>query len=240
MITCVIPYRERAGSEKVLKYVMDTMKNNVSEFVIVENDKSEKLGNGFTDINFKKVFIKSNSDFNKSEAVNTGVMVSGNNKIIIQDADIFTSPGYVSEMSDMLNKYDFAHMGREVRWLSKKATQQLLKNAVEPDSAEYDRHNTTFKGGSTGVSRNAFIGMGGMSEKFVGHGGEDTSFYECVKSLSFMRINKYVMYHMFHSRPGPHVNTHVRKREWAIGVEKRIAENSLFFNEKYIKPGARA
>lgn len=187
-ISIIIPFRQRpeedstAALKRCITLNREIQNTHPIEFVIVEeNNRPHPIeGDGI-----KYVFLPSRNStyFNKCRSVNCGVAKATYPLQIMNDVDIIMQTGYVKSVHDILQQYDMGSILKEVYY---------LKRAPNPDiDFDYDwkysdRIKTQCVGGNVFWRKSAFIRVGGMNERFVGHGVEDAEFYwRAVKSIKF-------------------------------------------------------
>lgn len=125
-------------------------------------------------------FLKSDKPFNKSRVINAGVFYSNYNKICMIDVDMIIEKGLLYKIYTILETYDVCFSIKEIYFLTE----------IPSPSTYYHDGKTWFNtasfachGGIVSFNKKAFLEIGGMDEKFVGHGSEDTEFYERAKQL---------------------------------------------------------
>lgn len=237
MISMILPYRERGNSIELLKYTIAWMKKQLpkdSEIIIAEDDKQISALSGVS-LSIMGVFNKNVGLFHKTKVINMAVQMASGEILLLHDADILPAEGYVSALLEKFEQgYETVHLGREVRWLVEKDNMKILKEGADPFSFEPWRSNMTFKGGSLAITAEAFRRIGGMNEEFIGHGGEDTSFYAIVKGATkFIQERRFDMAHLFHPKTLGHCNMPIRRAEGGMTIEERVAKNVAAYERNY-------
>jgi predicted glycosyltransferase involved in capsule biosynthesis len=196
-ISIVIPVRGVERQSNLNYSISRLLLQNVEpmEIIVSEEDSFQKINiDRFkNDSRVKKVFVKSPSKpFNKSIAINAGVMFSNYSKIVMNDADIIPPKGYLQRIDTLLNSYDCCFLGKEIYNV------ELIRNVVIWRGSKRVDY---FSGGSIAFTKKCFIAIGGMCERFYGYGSEDCEFWERVNKLSNLYENRdSVFLHLNHKR----------------------------------------
>ena len=196
-ISVVIPIR---GLERVpnLHYcITRLLMQNVDnlEIIVSEEDNNEKvkLDRFCKDSRIKKIFTKSGpTEFNKSIAVNAGVISAKYNKVLMNDADIIPPVGYLKRLDQILDEYDGFFVGQTIYNVN------LIKAGLIFTGS---KRTDYFSGGSIGFCKDKYLNIGGMCEKFYGYGSEDCEFWGRLKDLTRLYENRDTVFlHLNHKR----------------------------------------
>lgn len=199
-ITVVIPIRGVDRQSNLNYCISRLLLQNVEpmEIVVSEEDSVERINiDRFkNDSRVKKIFTKSLSKpFNKSIAINAGVMFAMYSKIVMNDADVVPPKGYLQRIDIFLNSYDCCFLGKEIYNV------ELMRNIVVWRGSKRVDY---FSGGSIAFTKKAFISVGGMCEKFYGYGSEDCEFWERLNKLTSLHESRdSVFLHLNHKRLTP-------------------------------------
>ena len=138
--------------------------------------------------------------FVKSKLLNVGVCNASCGKLILHDADMLVSADYTTSVARILDNHDACHIGKDVIYLDNKSTVKLNKNGILGPRLTAKTTVMYFEGGSLGIRRNRYFGIGGFYEKFVGYGCEDCEFFERLSLLNFCNDRTDTFMHLHHSR----------------------------------------
>lgn len=229
-ITVVIPVRGIERQNNLNYSVSRLLLQNVEplEILISEEDEFEKVNiDRFrSDSRIRKIFTKSNKKpFNKSIAINSGVISSKYNKILMNDADIVPPKGYLSRIDKILNYYDSCFLGKEIYNVD------LLRNGLIWKGS---KRTDYFSGGSIAFTKKAFFDIGGMCEEFYGYGSEDCEFWGRLKECTNINESRdTVLLHINHKRNDFFsVNSELYERIISDSMEDRISKLKENLNKR--------
>lgn len=222
-ITVIIPFR---GKERVpsLKVCIDYIyKQNVEdiEIIVVEEDVKSVLE---IDDRIKHIFLQSDRKFNKSKAINIGVMNSKNNFICMNDVDMIMQDGYLERICKVLKINEVGNMGKDIYYLDEIPVNDnfIFSGRQWSDGARFHFH-----GGNVFFRKDAFLRIGGMDENFVGHGSEDSEFYlRAKRATKFYDIREMFLLHMPHPQTNDdwHENERYFRTVKNMPIQRRIVE----------------
>lgn len=222
-ISVVIPIRGKDREINLMKCLSKILLQNVEpmEIIISEEDSHERIKlRGYSrDKRIRKVFTKGDVDkFNKSIAINAGVMASTYSKILMNDADIVPPQGYLHRVSEILNEFDSCFLGKEIYnvFLS------IVDGSV---SCRGTKRTDYFSGGSIAFTKEAFIRIGGMCERFSGYGSEDCEFWGRITSLTKMFESRdLALLHLNHRRTCTYSqNAELYDEVMSMPIESRLS-----------------
>lgn len=152
---------------------------------------------------FKVIFTKANGElFNKSKAINNGVIESKTPYIAIYDIDCLTKKENIMESLFLLEEnYEVVHpFNRRVTDIRNKKEFQADFDFDLVTETEQDR--PWADGGIVFWNKASFIKIGMKNEYFTGWGGEDNEIMirADLFNLKQKRIND-TLYHLYHHRP---------------------------------------
>ena len=201
-LTVLIPIRGSDRNKNLSIIVPYLLAQNIEplEILIVEEDIAPtiKLGTLSRNSNVHLVFLKSNEPFNKSRVMNAGTAHARYNKICMIDVDMIIEKGFLFKISSLLDTYDVCFTIKDIYFL----TEMPLFSNYFHDGKNWKK-NVKFDchGGIVAYNRIAFTRIGGMNEEFIGHGSEDTEFYERAKeTLKYYDTRFATVLHIPHPR----------------------------------------
>lgn len=221
-ISIVIPIKgiDRCNN---LNYCINRMLlQNVTpiEIIISEYDTTQRVSveRQGKDHRIKKIYTKSsNNNFNKSIAVNAGVIVAKYNKILMNDADIIVPTGYLNRLNSILSEYETFFVGKIIYNVN------LLRSGLHWSGSTRSDY---FSGGSIGFTKDAYIRIGGMCEQFDGYGSEDCEFYDRVRALTKLYENRdTTLLHLAHRRQTPYsINSELYQKLKDLPMDTRLEQ----------------
>ncbi|MBV8826889.1 MAG: glycosyltransferase family 2 protein [Bradyrhizobiaceae bacterium] len=163
------------------------------EFIIVEESMRREIDpDAFVPfgIDFKYKYVSSTTRFNKSKAVNQGVLLSSFEHTFMSDADVVAPPECYIEMDSILLHYDAVFLLHSLYNVSSHKNGYQIK----------EFRNDGFKGGMIGFRKSKYLEIGGMCESFIGYGFEDNEFFERASAaLRLYYKRKYRVLHWYHN-----------------------------------------
>jgi len=222
-VSVVVPVR---GVDRLrnLHYSMTKLlQQNIEpmEIIISEEDKFPVIDIGpfRQDSRVRQIFTQSkeNAPFNKSRAVNVGVIASTYNKICMNDADIVLPKDYLWRVSNILQDYESCFIAKEIYLMDFISAGIIWKGGKRSDY---------FTGGTISFKKEAFMRIGGMNEKFEGYGSEDCEFWTRIQSLTNLYENRDCpILHLNHKRKHFYSeNSDLYAKTIAQTMEDRVAE----------------
>jgi hypothetical protein len=140
--------------------------------------------------------------YGRSLGFNEGFKESKADAFIFTDNDCVPHPSVLESIYRDFKNYDMIIPYKAVVDLEDSET-SLLISGVDPKIKRYREFRgrpIVNHGGTTFVTREGFVRVGGFDPQFIGWGGEDYSFFgKCDTLLNWKRSNK-DMYHMYHDR----------------------------------------
>lgn len=206
------------------------------ECIVVEQNYQQQLADSLPSW-VRYHFTKTPSDdylYNRSWALNEGARLAKGSVVILHDGDMLVPKAYAAEMKRQVDLgYEIVNLKRFIAFLDQESSQAVFesKSISGPLRCEQLMSNAT-AGGSIGVRREAFFGIGAMDEQFVGWGGEDTEFWDRCQTLRIADHTYMPIIHLWHpSQPGKAAvnglgesTADLFTRRMKIPVESRIAE----------------
>jgi hypothetical protein len=183
-MTVLIPIRGANRNQNLEIIIPYVLAQNIEplEILIVEQDvvPTIKLNSFKEYLNIHHIFLKEGGPFNKARVMNAGTAHAQYEKICMIDVDMIIEKGLLYKISMILNASQVCFSIHEIYFLTEVPTNSnyVHDGKTWATTAPFNCH-----GGIVAYNRKAFIDIGGMNEEFVGHGSEDTEFYERAKRL---------------------------------------------------------
>lgn len=203
--TYLIPFRNSDYRRmRNLKVLMGWLASHFPDLrvLLIEQDEQPRT-ELFDHPNNQTMFLRWGGPFNKSWAVNCGLVACRSKFLVVGDADVIMPPEdfglALKQLAwfEAVNPFD----GAGIRYLSDEATEELaLTGRWESLHGELPRDPAPFAGGIVMFQRDALLKIGGYPEEFLGWGGEDD-----VVSMKVSRFLYHVSkpgsaFHMYHGR----------------------------------------
>lgn len=219
-LSIVIPIRGLDRQKNVEYCLSRLLMQNVEplEIIVVEEDYKEqiRLDRFCKDKRVRKIYVRSGTTpFNKSIAINVGVINAKYEKILMNDADIVLPKNYCYEIDKILNEYESVFLAKTIYNVN------LIQNSIVFAGTKRTDH---FSGGSIGFTKAAFEKIGGMCEKFYGYGSEDCEFWQRIQAVTKLheKREKNIL-HINHKRINSFSqNVDIYNEINAISMEDRI------------------
>lgn len=228
-LTIIIPYCKTEDPERNINLDITLhflSKIGIKRLIISEhsNRTSEKFLKGkYEDLfdSFRVIFNKGDL-FNKSHAINEGVIASKTPYIAIFDMDCLTTKKNIDLAIYLLNK------GFEVVHPFNRAVKDIVNK--ESFRKEYDfqkvkspiQYRDWADGGIVFWNKLSFISIGMSNEYFVGWGGEDNEILIRANlcQLKQIRIDN-ILYHLYHERPQIRTKNNVEQLEKILKIKTK-------------------
>lgn len=243
-VTCVIPFRD-LGRNQCIATVVNNIRAQHYPFIqiiLAEQDSKFKIRvENFPCI--EHILVKSwmkGMHFCKAAAFNHGVNRAAFNCLILHDADMLVRSDYIKKMVNLLEKYESVHIGKTVCYMDREATDRIVASgSISRRDVSSDRVVSYYEGGSLGITKKAYIRIGGFCEDFIGYGNEDTEFYyrmvNATKSFTERSID---LFHLWHNRTegweAMHENNKkIQARMFRSPINKVIDRLNKYYVNKY-------
>jgi glycosyl transferase family 7 (putative galactosyltransferase) len=138
--------------------------------------------------------------YSRAWAFNVGARQARSALLVLHDNDLLVSDGYAAELVRVHRcGYEIINLKRLIFYLSDDHTRELFAGHAflashPPDSVTQNAE----AGGSVAIDRDAYFGLGGMDEAFVGWGGEDNEFWERASVRRVWPFGYLPMIHLWH------------------------------------------
>jgi hypothetical protein len=166
----------------------------------------------------------------RSWAFNVGVKSGNADVLVLHDNDMLVPADYAARiLRHVQDGYQVVNLKRFVFYLGENHTERVCRSGAavgnEPALAIVQNLEA---GGSVAITRDAYAGIGGMDESFVGWGGEDNEFWERAQTQRVWPYAYMPIVHLWHApQPEKHrsaSSSAVRYRELsALPAAARIA-----------------
>ena len=183
--------------------------------------------------------------FNKSMAINDGVIQAKNDIICMLDADVIIDVDIFKKAYEAMQQNSFVILFDRIRYLSKETSEMLLQTDCGLNYSELEKSMPKIVGqypNGVGTAlmfrRKKFIEMGGCDERLVGWGYEDNVFHGTYSALygGPVVLNNYI-YHIHHShsanpQPADYDEQQYFNNEYQLILKNNpVANNKLVFEE---------
>jgi len=251
-ILVVVPFRDQGADGRRLRNLLacllglrdQSVPRESYRVVVVESDEVPRWRDPITPYTDHYLFARKPGAFNKSWAVNVGVVNSpGEAELIcILDADVLVDRDFVKRNVARFQKPGrMGHLSYRNMWtLDESATcwaieQRLRRHAAEVDPIELRAFVLRRPPGCcVWVRTSAYHRIGGMDERFEGWGGEDNDFAYRMDTNNAFDSYDDMLLHMYHPPSavlrddGEIVNAHIPGLSWrsdaVIGDINRFAD----------------
>jgi glycosyltransferase involved in cell wall biosynthesis len=219
-VSVVIPVRGIDRQNNLNFCISRMLMQNVHplEIIVSEEDAYERIKVDYfaRDSRVRKVFTRSQKPFNKSIAINVGVCLATNSKIVMNDADIIPPKGYIARIDETLEVYDSCFFAKEIYNVN------LCRSGIVWSGG---KRTDYFSGGSIAFTKKAFFDIGGMCEEFYGYGSEDCEFWGRIRNLTNMyECRDTAVLHIAHKRPEQYsVNSELYDKIMKKDMAERLA-----------------
>ncbi|MFW5895724.1 MAG: glycosyltransferase family 2 protein [archaeon] len=225
-ISVIIPIRN-IGRQKSLNAVVYSIRGQLYpnvEIILAEQDKKNNIE--LKEMSPSRHFLAKNKypsqPFTKSMAFNLGVSKASCDKIILHDADIIAPSHYGEKISDILDKYEGAHIGSKVLYMSKKSSESIVNKGVINKNHECERAVAYFEGGSLACTKAAYFKVGAFNEIFEGYGVEDCDFFWRLKDFAkFYNQRTEDFIHLWHGRTPGWEDYHRKNKRIADQINRK-------------------
>lgn len=237
----VIPFRDRTANGSRLRNLLacllslrdQTATRENYRVLVVESDATPRWRDVLTPYTDRYLFAPNGGPFNKSWAVNTGVMDDGGAAecMCILDADVLVDRDFVTR-----NRARFERPGvmgylpyRDMWNLDEDSTCRAIKQRLHCGTSEPNpEHLRAFvlrrpPGACVWLRLSAFHTVGGMDERFEGWGGEDNDFVYRLDTYSAFDSYNDPLLHMYHEpsaalrADGEVLNADIPRLSWKPG-----------------------
>jgi glycosyltransferase involved in cell wall biosynthesis len=242
-VLVVIPFRDTGTETRRLRNLLacllalrDQSAPRASyQVVVVETDEIPRWEQVVAPYADHYLFAPKSGTFNKSWAVNAGVVnAPGDAEVIcVLDADVLADRDFIARNAARFRKPGtMGHLSYRDMWcLDEKATSRAIEERVWQGAPEAPRDQLRAfvlrrpPGCCVWVRTSAYHLIGGMDERFEGWGGEDNDFAYRMDTNSAFDSYDDVLLHMYHPsssvlrEDGELVNAHIPALSWRPDAE---------------------
>jgi hypothetical protein len=141
----------------------------------------------------------------RSWAFNIGVRHSHGSVLVLHDNDMLVPADYAANiLRHVAQGAEVANLKRFIFYLSEAHTKRVFAGTSGMlDEAPASIVQNLEAGGSIAITRQAYDGIGGMDESFIGWGGEDNEFWERAQTRKVWPYAYLPLVHLWHAaQPG--------------------------------------
>jgi len=166
--------------------------------------------------------------FNRSWALNVGARAAHGKILVFHDCDVCVPIHYARELLVLFNQgVQVMRLQRFVFFLDESASGIIVEKNVIPETVTRNTVVQNSAGCTMAAARDAFFGIGGFDEAFVGWGWEDNEFsqrFTMIREYSFMYLPFIHLHHDPQPEAGRHNNHLLFHKRSAISPEQRVEE----------------
>lgn len=136
----------------------------------------------------------------RSWALNVGARHARGKLLILHDNDMLAPADYAVELARRVRQgFEVVNLKRFVFYLGRKHTDAFLADRAGLTAHAPEVISQNCEGGaSIAITRDAYAGIGGMDESFIGWGGEDNEFWERALTLRTWQYAYLPLVHLWH------------------------------------------
>jgi len=236
-VLVVVPFRDDSADGGRLRNLLacllalndQSLPRDRYRICVVESDERSRWRDRIAPLADDYLFAPKPGPFNKSWAVNTGVVQAGRDAemICVLDADALVDREFLERNA---RRFDRPGTGaflpfRDLTYLDAHATNQAIENRCLKNSAGIDTERIRgflvyrSPGVCVWLHREVFDAVDGMDERFEGWGGEDIAFVTRLQLAAPFLVFDDPMYHAHHEPSsylvgGETVNAHIPRFDW--------------------------
>lgn len=145
--------------------------------------------------------------YNRSKTFNVGCRYAKGDVLVLHDNDMPVPQCYASEVLKIFDTgYEVINLKRFIFYLGEKTTNHFFQGSYFKSPLHFDAIVQNLEaGGSLAISKQAYYGVGGFDESFVGWGGEDIEFWERAITRKTWNYHYLPILHLHHA-PQPEKN----------------------------------
>ena len=252
MISYIIPYKHKEDRLRNLLNVCKWIKSMDEEIELILVEQDVKMSFGLFGEEQLKLwgidkyhFIQSDHPFNKSHAMNIGLINSTGDIVCFGDSDLIMNPEEFKECLRDIQNYDMINPYEWVIDLVEEESDGLYTirqledlyniNRLGRGQAEDDIRKVPICGGITMFKREKIFEIGGWIEDFYGWGAEDDA--ESIKVRKLLNWNQkpYKCYHLYHEPEQPIMQFYMRNLQIFSAISNMTDEHFKVFIEKSVE-----
>jgi predicted glycosyltransferase involved in capsule biosynthesis len=203
-VSFIIGHRGRARVPHLLATLRSiaAQRNVTFECVVVEQSNEPEVENLMPPwVRYVHTPLRwADMPYSRSWAFNVGADLAHGNLLILHDNDMLVPQDYASQMLARRKEgHEVINVKRFVFYLAKEHSEKIMiSEAVLLDNVPESVVQNLEAGGSFGISRDAYLAIGGFDESFVGWGGEDNEFWERAQTRKVWPHGYLPVLHLWH------------------------------------------
>ncbi|MEV6805713.1 glycosyltransferase [Streptomyces sp. NPDC017405] len=249
----IVPFRDRGPGRRLRNLLAcllalrdQSVPASSYRVVVVESDDTPRWRDAITPYADHYLFARKDGLFNKSWAVNVGVVNAPGRPeaVCILDADVLVDRDFIARNTARFRERGtMGHLSYRDMWcLDESATSWAIEERLWRGAAQVDGdHLRAFvlrrpPGCCVWVRTSAFHRIGGMDERFEGWGGEDNDFAYRMDTHSAFDQYRDPLLHMYHPssavlrEDGELINAHIPALTWGPG--QRLGDIERFATQR--------
>jgi len=138
--------------------------------------------------------------YRRAATFNEGVRRARGRLLVLHDNDLLVPERYAAEIvARAAESWEAMDLKRFVFYLAPRDSERVLSSGRLTLDERSDTVIQNVRGGSIAITREAYDGIGGFDESFVGWGGEDLEFWERAETRRATRFGYLPMIHLWHA-----------------------------------------
>ncbi|MDD2898201.1 MAG: class I SAM-dependent methyltransferase [Desulfuromonadaceae bacterium] len=224
----------------------------VSEIIVVEMGEQGVAEEVARRWRARYLFIETSEVFERARALNVGSAIAEGELLLWMDNDLLLPAGFLEKAAQELHErqLDCLIPYTSIAYLAEADSGAVIEGSRSPrdcTAAKILSGGRDINGGSALVTKAFFQRYGGMSEEFLGWGGEDNFWVHKVTLLGRLGVTRFkdqFLYHLYHHNSGAHSgrpltgNPHYL-RNVALMNEARAIEDKQRFLKRFPPAGAK-
>jgi hypothetical protein len=197
------------------------------ECIVVEHDDAKLIMNQLP-LWVKYVHSplhKNDIAYSRSMAFNEGAKAAKSELLVFHDNDLLVPARYADNLLKYFRDgYEVINLKRFIFYLDKISTKQVCDQASIQISPGIEAIMQNAEGGgSICITNEAFLGIGGFDERFVGWGGEDNEFWERAATRRVYPYGYLPLVHLWHA---PQAGKQQRSQAEGVSLYRQLSAQS--------------
>ncbi|HVE73189.1 MAG TPA: galactosyltransferase-related protein [Thermoanaerobaculia bacterium] len=176
------------------------------ECIVVEQSQKQEIAQALPPwVRYLHTPVPPGYDYCRSATFNAAAEIARGEVLIAHDNDMPVPHRYGAEtLARAREGFEFIDLKRFIFYLSEEDSRAIWAGAPPPTDVAASAIVQNLKGGSIAATREAYRGVGGFDEGFVGWGGEDLEFWERARAYGRVYEFGYLpLQHLWHApQPG--------------------------------------
>ncbi|HEX6085685.1 MAG TPA: galactosyltransferase-related protein [Thermoanaerobaculia bacterium] len=144
--------------------------------------------------------VEPDAPYSRARTFNEAARVARARLLVLHDNDMLVPMRYAAELAAKARAGDeVLDLKRFVFYLTPEVTARVIERGVLPPEARSESVVANLRGGSTGITADAYAAIGGFDETFVGWGGEDVELWERAETRRANRFGYFPLVHLWHA-----------------------------------------